>query len=72
MRYSELISIRSTTTHPFVAAVISDALGCEIFGRTISDRPEYTIMEVECVLDEVVILYVACASRESRERLADL
>ena len=72
MRFSELISVRPTTTHPFVAAVVSDEVGCERFGRTLADRPEYTIFVVEYVVDAVAILYVGCDSPKSRERLADL
>ena len=72
MRYSELISICPTTTYPFVAAVVSDEVTCERFGRTIADRAECTIFEVEYVTDGVAVLYVACDSPESRERLADL
>ena len=72
MRYSELTPIRPTATHPFVAAVVSDEATCEKFGRTIADRPEFTILEVEYVTDEVAILYVGCTSQERREKLADL
>lgn len=74
MRYHDIAvsnRFRLPPSHPILAEIAIDPVGWFDFERLHADNPATRIVAHDAPQDGKMVVYVACASKETRQRLED-